>query len=296
MDTVEDPLPTRTQAGGDPSGVSWEISGFADEISPDPGIQAAVLTALGVKHVDLRSAWDVNVTDLTADHIGRLKELFSRYGIAVQCLASPIGKVEASVPVSYEVDRLRHLARVARAFDARQIRIFSFYPRPGQQAPDIRDEVLPRMQALVRAAHEEDVELLLENEKGIYGDTPERVRDIVDNAGDEGIAVVWDAANFVQVGVQPLSRAWPLLGQFVRYVHIKDALFDDGRVVPAGQGDGDVAQTLTTLRDQGFDGPLSLEPHLASSSTTGGFSGPEAFGIASRALSAILDSIGVDAR
>lgn len=39
--------------------------------------------------------------------------------------------------------------------------------------------------------------------------------------------------------------------------------FDDGSVVPAGMGDGNVAEILADLRQSGFDGFLSLEPHLS---------------------------------
>src|SRR3954452_3114630 len=51
---------------------------------------------------------------------------------------------------------------------------------------------------------------------------------------------------------------------------IKDALFDSGQVVPAGQGDGQLHETLTALRASGFDGFFSLEPHLASAGTFSG--------------------------
>ena len=52
--------------------------------------------------------------------------------------------------------------------------------------------------------------------------------------------------------------------------------------MPAGQGDGQVRQTLAALRDSGFDGFVSLEPHLAQAGRFGGFSGPEGFTRAAR--------------
>ncbi|MFP5018856.1 sugar phosphate isomerase/epimerase, partial [Paenarthrobacter ureafaciens] len=39
-----------------PSAV-WSLSGFGDEVDPDPAIQAAVLLALGASHIEVRSAW-----------------------------------------------------------------------------------------------------------------------------------------------------------------------------------------------------------------------------------------------
>ena len=44
---------------------------------------------------------------------------------------------------------------------------------------------------------------------------------------------------------------------------MKDALAENGTVVPPGMGDGHVADILAELAGAGFDGFLSIEPHLA---------------------------------
>ena len=54
-----------------------------------------------------------------------------------------------------------------------------------------------------------------------------------------------------------------MLKDHIAYVHVKDALFDGGRVVPAGQGDGNLKAILARLDGEGYEGFLSLEPHLA---------------------------------
>jgi sugar phosphate isomerase/epimerase len=64
-------------------------------------------------------------------------------------------------------------------------------------------------------------------------------------------------------------------------------------VVPAGQGDGEVAETLAALRDSGFQGYLSLEPHLVMAGSFGGFSGPDGFRLASGALKDLLADLSV---
>ena len=84
-----------------------------------------------------------------------------------------------------------------------------------------------------------------------------------------------------------------MLRPHLEYLQIKDALAATGEVVPAGEGDGEVLATLTALRDDGYAGFVSLEPHLAMGHSLGGFSGPPRFGRAARALTALLDSIGV---
>ena len=74
--------------------------------------------------------------------------------------------------------------------------------------------------------------------------------------------MAWDPANFVQVGVRPFTEGYALLRPHLEYVQIKDARRADGSVVVAGAGDGEVVETIRALREDGFDGFFSLEPHL----------------------------------
>jgi sugar phosphate isomerase/epimerase len=275
--------------------VTWQLSGFGDEIHDDPVVQLAVLDALGARHIEVRSAWGTNIVDLDPTRLSELKRLIDESGFGVSAIASPIGKVDVTLPVEHEVERLGRAIAAAHTLGARYVRIFSFYRAEGIPAEAIRDDVMVRMRALADLAEREDVVLLHENEKEIYGDVPERVLDIVESVGSDALRLAWDNANFVQCGVRPFTDAWPLLHGHVEYLQVKDALFADGTVVPAGQGDGELLQTVTALRGGGYRGFASLEPHLADGFALGGFSGPRAFGTAARALDSLLKKIGVSA-
>ena len=63
--------------------------------------------------------------------------------------------------------------------------------------------------------------------------------------------------------------------------------------MPACQGDGQVRETLAALRDSGFAGYMSLEPHLATAGRFGGFSGPDDFRRAAQALKALLTELSI---
>jgi sugar phosphate isomerase/epimerase len=274
----------------------WTLSGFGDEIDPDPVVQLAVLSALGARHLELRSAWDVNVVDLDESQLETVKILLRERNMAVSAIASPIGKVSITDHPDGERDRLRRAINAAHRLDCRYIRLFSFYRPADSTAEQIRDEVLTRMRDWATTAEAEGVVLVHENEKEIYGDTPDRVRDIVEAVGSPALRVAWDNANFVQVGVRPFTDGYAMLRPYLEYLQVKDAIAATGVVVPAGDGDGELKETLTALRDDGYAGFASLEPHLALQTATGGFSGPAAFGRAARAFAALTDEIGVQTR
>ena len=123
---------------------------------------------------------------------------------------------------------------------------------------------MARMKAMTALAGKEGVILLHENEKDIYGDIAVRCKDILDTVDSDNLRAVFDPANFVQCGQVTYPDAYEMLKDHVVYMHIKDALFADSSVVPAGHGDGRVRDILQALSDRDYDGFLSLEPHLGS--------------------------------
>ena len=272
----------------------WTLSGFVDEISSDFTEQCRVAAGLGLTHVELRSAWEVNILDLKDEQLTVMKETLAAHDLEVSSIGSPIGKIFIDEPFPPHLRRMRHAAEVAHFFGAPYIRIFSFFLRPGGYPADNRDAVIDRMRALARVAEEADLVLLHENEKEIYGDIPARCLDIVRSVGSPHLRLAWDPANFVQVGVRPYTDGYAVLRPHVAYVQIKDALATDGTVVPAGLGDGEVARTVQALHHDGFDGFFSLEPHLSAATAIGGFSGQEPFRTAWQAFTDMLKTQGIE--
>ena len=271
----------------------WTLSGFADEISSDLDEQVALITSLGLRYVELRSAWETNVLDLDDDQLRRAKATLDGAGLRVSSIGSPIGKIAITDDNGPHLDRMRHAADVAHLFGAPYIRVFSYFIPAGADADDYRDEVIARVSDLTAIAADARVTLIHENEKEIFGDVPRRCLDIVEAVNSPALALTWDNANFVQCGVRPFTDGYALLSPHVVYLQVKDALAAGGVVVPAGEGDGEFRETIRAFAADGFDGFASLEPHLDLGHSLGGFSGPENWTRAYRAFTSILDEEGI---
>jgi sugar phosphate isomerase/epimerase len=276
--------------------MTFVLSGFADEISPDLREQLAVLAAESISHLELRSVWSTNVAELDATQVARVRRELDESGVRVSAIGSPIGKIGIDAPFEPELERMRRVADVAGELGTTLVRVFSFFIPQDQNPQLYRTQVIDRMAALTALAAERGLVLAHENEKEIYGDRPERCADIIASVGSPALRATFDAANFVQCGVRPHSDAYELLRPDLVYVQVKDAVSATGEVVPAGQGDGQVRETLAALRDSGFEGYLSLEPHLAMAGRFGGFSGPDGFRAASGALKDLLAELSVSWR
>lgn len=237
------------------------ISGFADEISPDFDTQLQVLQKLGLQAVELRSADGINVSKLTPAKARELKQKLDRAGIHVSSVGSPIGKIGIEETFDPHLEDFRRTVETAHILGCQNIRVFSFFIPQGQQAEDFRLPVMERMAALVELAKQEQVVLLHENEKEIYGDTAPRCLELMQAFYGDHFKAVFDFANFVQCG-QDTREAYDLLRPYIAYIHVKDAKAGSGLVVPAGEGDGRLREILGLLDQSGYEGYLSLEPHL----------------------------------
>jgi sugar phosphate isomerase/epimerase len=266
----------------------WTLTGLGDEIDPEIEVQLETLRELDISHLELRGVWGKNVSLLSDQEVERIGLALAHHGMRVSAIASPIGKIGILDDFAPHLATFRRIVRIAERLEAPYIRIFSFFIPEGDDPAHHRAAVIDRLQRIVDAAAGSSVELLHENETGIYGDTPVRCHDLISTIDSPRLRAIWDPANFVLCGVRPFTDGYELLRSSIAYVHVKDARRATGEVVPAGEGDGELRETIAALRDDGFDGFLSLEPHLKSGGPFGGFSGPKLFGVAARALIGLL--------
>lgn len=240
------------------------ISGFSDEISPAIKEQFEELNKLGIQYFEPRGIDGKNISKLTEEEMYALKETMDEYGIKVSSIGSPVGKIQITEDFEPHMPVLENVVKAAKILGTKYIRMFSFYhSKDYDWTEEERQEVFRRTQIMIDYAKENDVILLHENEKGIYGDTADRCLDLMEHFYGPNYKSVFDPANFVQTG-EDTKRAYEMLRPYTEYMHIKDAVLADGSVVPSGYGDGNVPYILKELFASGYNGFLSLEPHLTN--------------------------------
>ena len=274
----------------------WKLTGFADEIAHDLDEQIGLLTKLGIKHVEFRSAWGTKVLDLTQEQLDEAKAKLDAAGITLSSVGSDIGKIQITDPFEDHLKRAAHAVEVAKFFGSPYIRMFSFFIPEGEDPTQYRDEVMDRTRAFVRLAEAGGVTMLHENEKDIYGDIPERGVELVTTMDSPNYRAIFDPANYVQCGIKPVDEAYPVVKEYTDYIHIKDAKASDSSVVPAGEGDGQVRELMRSLHADGYDGFVSIEPHLGEFDAFGGLCGPDLWTTAYEALTGILTDEGIEWR
>lgn len=281
--------------------MAFIFSGFADEIDKMIVNQFEHLNKLGIEYFEARGINGTNISEITDAELAELKADMKKYGIKVSSIGSPIGKIGINDDFDAHIRLLERVIYISKELGAKYIRIFSFYIPEGEEPEKYRDEVMRRMKAMAEVAEREGVILLHENEKDIYGDTAARCRDVLDTVASDNLRAVFDPANLVQCGEVTYPYAFELLKPYLQYMHIKDSTVS-GDIVPAGCGEGKIAEILKELKKDGYDGFVSLEPHLGTFSGLENLetsddmmklesSTPEKFTLAYESLKKIINNI-----
>jgi 3-dehydroshikimate dehydratase len=273
----------------------YTLSAFADEIDPDPQKQIEVLRQCGIRHIELRSILKTNVLDLTDLQVAELKSLLDRHGFRLSAIGSPIGKIRIDEPFAPHLKRFQRAIELCKVFETPNIRLFSYYLPENDVWDNWRRDVLDRMWDKLKLAEKAGVRLLHENEHRIYGDDPERVKDLMETVLEQAdgryFAAIYDPANYIFCGFDPW-KAWQLTKPWTAHLHIKDWVHGEKHGRVAGEGDGRIAEVMAEAVALNYDGFATLEPHLLGGGPTGGITGPELFPKAVAAFRRVLDEVG----
>ena len=229
-----------------------KLCAFADEYSPKLLEQIEGLNLNGITYIELRNVDGKNVLDLTLEEAKKVYQTLKVNGIDVWSIGSPIGKVNVNCDFEEYKQKVHHACKLANVFKTDKIRMFSFF-----HAYENKELVFKYLKEMCEIARIYNVKLHHENEKDVYGDTIDRVVEIMENV--DVLSYIFDPANYIQCGQDcalGLDKLFPTTG----YFHIKDVIAETGQLVPAGYGDGMIKKMLSMV-DR--DIVLTIEPHLA---------------------------------
>lgn len=229
---------------------------FADEASPMINEQIQAMKRNNLSGLEIRGVDGTSISDISLQKAKEVREKLTANGLVTWSIGSPIGKIHIRDPFAPHLELMKHTLEIANILGAENIRIFSFYMTdedPLQQ----KNAVIDRLGALCELAIANGIRPCHENEKGIFGDIPERCVEIHRHIPE--LRGIFDPANYIQCGVDTL-KAWTLLKDYIYYLHIKDAA-PDGFVVPAGCGIGHIEAIVQDFIANGGRN-FTIEPHL----------------------------------
>lgn len=236
-------------------------SGFADEASGDFAQQIKAHQQLGWKHLVIRTIGGVKAEDLPIEKHQVLKRMLNDAGMQVSSIGSAMGKVPIdSVSFDDDIRTLDRLCKLANAVSARYIRVMSY--QQGEDPPEVwRDKAVLRLRKLGNYARIHGVMLVLENCVG-YPQDGDTMVEFLELCNCDNVRCAFDPGNAAGHGVDTWEM-YTKVRDHIEYFHLKDTAYDGSQHFP-GEGDAQIEKILAALWDSGYQGFVSIEPHVAS--------------------------------
>ena len=254
------------------------FTGFADEASADLDRQIEATKALGWTNIETRALFGKNLGTISDEEFEIVQRKLEESGVHFNCYGSAVANwanpITESPEKSYQEMRVA-LPRMQK-LGTKLIRIMSFAV-PAELKPrsmEFFDEVVKRLQVIVKMAEDAGVVCVHENCMNWGGLSYEHTLRLCDKlASSPAFRLVFDTGNPVFNGdirgKAPYRKqsSWEFyknVREFIVYIHIKDAKWNGNQPVYtfAGEGWGEVERILTDAFATGYDGGISIEPHM----------------------------------
>ena len=254
------------------------FTGFADEASADLDRQIEATKALGWENIETRALLGKNLGTISDEEFELVRRKLEESGVHFNCYGSAVANwanpITESPEKSYQEMRTA-LPRMQK-LGTKLIRIMSFAV-PAELKPramEYFDEVVKRLAVIVKMAEDAGVVCVHENCMNWGGLSYEHTLRLCDKfASSPSFRLVFDTGNPVFNddirGKAPYRKqsSWEFyknVREFIAYIHIKDAKWNGEQPVYtfAGEGWGEVERILADAFATGYDGGISIEPHM----------------------------------
>ena len=251
-------------------------TGFADEAGKDFDIQIKATKELGWSNIETRALMSGNLASITDEEFETVCEKLDEGGVKFNCFGSGVGNWATSIeePPDASYDELRKAIPRMQKLGIKMARVMSFPVKDTSRFEDFADEAIKRMRTIAKIAEDGGILALVENCSGWATGSPDHMVRTMEAVDSPAMRVVFDTGNPVfdpDVRTpQPhkMQDSWEFYEKvkpWIEYVHIKDGRMEGDKPVFtfAGEGDGYVRDIVKDLLANGYDGGISMEPHIA---------------------------------
>lgn len=253
------------------------MTGFADEAATEIDGQIRATKELGWSDIESRNVNGKNIHDISDEEFDEVYGKLQEGGVRINCFGSAIANWGKKItqPMDSSMEEARRAIPRMQKLGTKLIRIMSFAVIPDQEPEDqMEEERFKRVRELHKLFTDAGIEPVHENCMNYGGMGWNYTLRLVENV--PGLKLVFDTGNPVFTDDRskpkpyPKQSAWEFYTQVkdhIAYIHIKDGIWDAENsrtnfTLP-GEGDGDVRRIVEDLLASGYDGGISIEPHLA---------------------------------
>lgn len=244
---------------------------ITDEVTQD--IKKAI--GFAVKHrldgIELRSVSDMDIDRIPPEKIKEIKKAAEDKNLDICCLSSTFFKCSIDSKQEYEdnIEKLKRLIDISHVLGCNKIRGFSFF-RSGSFDKRL-DEIAEKFIIPIDLLENENIQILLESDPSVFTTNCAMLSRLIAVLNCEYIRAVYDPGNdiFDPNHEKPFPDGFSVLKNYIKHVHIKDAIIKNGKAEAVKVGTGIVPfdDILKALHHSKYDGYLVLETHYRPKGT-----------------------------
>ena len=273
-------------------GFPFDLSLVAEETGSDIRRSLEVARSLGIKNIDFGSLWGRRIDRVTVRDLIAARDLLTEFDIQTRIVATEtfkpvvLSSLEAgSIPndphYREHLELFRASLAVARFFDAPMVRIFSFRrdtmtgmgnpslrrPRGGEFPGEIVEKVATALRPALSEAADQGIYVAVENVRSCWCNGGHNTGILLQAVDSPWLKVIWDPANAFVSGEENVTfEGYPAVRSSIAHVHLKDAVVLDNKNgltewACIGDGSVDLLESLKKLKDDEYDGCISIETH-----------------------------------
>ncbi len=190
---------------------------------------------------------------LTDGRINAARRFMAENGLSVPCIDCTCNMGDINT-VKDNAEKIKKYITAAAALKCRYVRLYARRSDAGNE-----DEAVKNcLNILLPYAQKNGVILLIET-VGVYADT-QRLKTLLDSFASDTICALWDVNHPYRFG-ESAEQTVKNLGAYIKHVHLKDSLTEDGKThfCLMGEGDLPINEFIAALRSINYDGYFSLE-------------------------------------
>ena len=201
--------------------------------------------------------FSVHAAPFKPENLAATRAQLKRLKLEICCLSSGCA-LRFTEKRDETVAELKEYIALAEALGTPYIRILG--DLTAEPTTDFDDEaVIEPLRKLAPIAEAAGVTLLVET-NGVYSNTA-RLADVLAQIGSDSVAALWDLNHPYRFAGESPAETIKNLGAYVKHVHIKDSVMQDGKVAYRiiGEGDLPIDDFMSALRSVNYEGYVSLE-------------------------------------
>lgn len=196
-----------------------------------------------------------NAKAFSPQQIDKTKQRLAQLSLSIACLTS--GCLLHRTDRDYVAEAKAYID-LASQLDCPYIRVLGDTdPQPGT---DVNVEMVAKNLTQIALYGEEKSIMPLIETNGIFADSDQMLA-LLEKVDSNNVGIVWDVHHPYRYFHETPEQTYQKLGKFIRHVHLKDSLLENGKVkyVMMGEGDVPIAEAVQSLVKDNYGGYVSLE-------------------------------------